>query len=865
MMPKIRKIALIYILVFFILDAFALCRPSSGQAVSRLDNGLRVIVKEDHRNPIVVFSVFLGIGSACEEGYLGSGISHLIEHMLFKGTRKYPLEAIEEILNRYGGKIEGFTSFDYTGYRITILKEHADTAIDILKEMLTSPTFDPGELKKEKQVIKREMDLSRDDPGKRLSRLTFSNAYLTHPYSIPVIGYKDNFDRLEQEDLIDFFMSNYTPEKMVISVVGDIDSGEIYEKIQRQFGDIPRGNNIIPVLPEEPQQIAEKYIEEAIDIEGAYLNIAFHSTAFADKDLYALDLLSYILGEGEGSTLNKKIRLEQGLALSISAYNYTPKYPGLFVISSVLKENKGREALEAILKELEDIKKNGVREEDLTRAKNNFLAGYIYQKETIESQANDLAIGELLTGNPHFFEIYIERIKSVRPDEIKAAANKYLDTQAMTVVALSKSGNIIKTEKGKVISLNYRNITRVELQNKLPVLISENPSFPMVSIVILLKGGLLLERPDNNGISMLTGLMLMDGTDTMTREDIARLYESRGMSIDTYSANNSMGITINCLKEHTKLAFNIASELCRKSVFPETELRREKDEMNSAIDMQDNQLFSHGHRILKEQLFKDHPYRFQTTGTRESISGIRRETVADFFSSVLKSDNIILGICGDCETSDIKALAEKYFSSIPSGVLGLPLPKEEPPVEDIREKIVETQKEQSLVLYGFRGIDVYDKNRHAAEVMVDMLSMESGVLFKKIREREGLAYATGAFQVMGLDPGYVVIYALTAKENISRVRGIISKEINAFVRKDIPGQELEKAKNHLKAMRQIGMQTNSSFIFNASMDELYGLGYNNYRDYNKNIDAVTIKDVREIAGRLLNLDKCAVVIIQGKE
>ncbi|MBU4149480.1 MAG: insulinase family protein, partial [Candidatus Omnitrophica bacterium] len=589
MMPKIRKIALIYILVFFILDAFALCRPSSGQAVSRLDNGLRVIVKEDHRNPIVVFSVFLGVGSACEEGYLGSGISHLIEHMLFKGTRKYPLEAIEEILNRYGGKIEGFTSFDYTGYRITILKEHADTAIDILKEMLTAPTFDPGELKKEKQVIKREMDLSRDDPGKRLSRLTFSNAYLTHPYAIPVIGYKDNFDRLGQEDLIDFFRSNYTPEKMVISVVGDIDTGETYEKIQRQFGAMPRGNNIIPVLPEEPQQIAEKYIEEAIDIEGAYLNIAFHSTAFADKNLYALDLLSYILGEGEGSILNKKIRLEQGLVLSISAYNYTPKYPGLFVVSSVLKENKGREALEAILKELEDIKKNGVREEDLTRAKNNFLAGYIYQKETIESQANDLAIGELLTGNPHFFEIYIERIKSVRPDEIKAAANKYLDTQAMTVVALSKSGNIINTEKDKVISLNDRNITRVELQNKLPVLISENPSFPMVSIVILLKGGLLLERPDNNGISMLTGLMLMDGTDTMTREDIARLYESRGMSIDTYSANNSMGITINCLKEHTELAFNIASELCRRSVFPETELRREKDEMNSAIDMQDNQ------------------------------------------------------------------------------------------------------------------------------------------------------------------------------------------------------------------------------------------------------------------------------------
>jgi zinc protease len=131
-MPKIRKTAYIFILAFFILDAAGFCQPSDKKAEETLDNGLRVIVKEDHRNPIVVFSVFMSVGSALEGPYLGSGLSHLTEHMLFKGTKKYPQGAIEETLNRYGGKIEGFTSFDYTGYRITILKEHADTALDIL-------------------------------------------------------------------------------------------------------------------------------------------------------------------------------------------------------------------------------------------------------------------------------------------------------------------------------------------------------------------------------------------------------------------------------------------------------------------------------------------------------------------------------------------------------------------------------------------------------------------------------------------------------------------------------------------------------------------------------------------------------------
>lgn len=863
-MSKIRKIAFTCILAFFILDASGFCQSSGKKAAGTLDNGLRVIVKEDHRNPIVVFSVFMSVGSALEGGYLGSGISHLAEHMLFKGTKKYPQGAIEEILNRYGGKIEGFTSFDYTGYRITILKEHSDIALDILKEMLTSPVFDPKELEKEKQVIEREMDLSRDDPGRRISSLTFSSAYLVHPYRIPVIGYKENFERLRRKDLVEFFNSNYAPERMVISVVGDINAGESYEKIKARFGPIPRGNNAAPVLPEEPGQITENYAEEKLDIEGAYLNIAFHSTALTDKDAYALDMLSFVLGQGESSILNKKIRMEKQLVLSVSAYNYTPRYPGLFIISSVLKEEKTKEALLEILKEIELLKKNGVTEEDISKAKNNFLAGYIYQKETVESQANDMAIGELLTGNPDFFEIYMERIKSLTSEDVKIAANKFLNTQGMTVAVLSRSGAALEEKKDSVSQESEREVSKIVLQNNLSVLVSRNPSLPIVSINILLKGGLLLENSKNNGISQISSLMLLDGTDKMSREEIAESYESKGISLSAYSANNSMGITINCLKEHMETAFSLASELCMRSVFPEIELEREKKEINSAIDMRDNQIFNHGHRLLKEQLFAEHPYRLQAIGTHESVSAIKREDVLSFFNNLLTADNMVLGVCGDCEEDEVKALAEKYFSQIPLKKSVIDFPGEEPPLSRTIEKLVKSPKEQSLVLYGFRGVNIYDHDKYAAEVMVDMLSMESGIFFKKIRGQKGLAYATGAFQVMGIDPGYIIIYTLTSKENIGKVRDIVSKEIKLFGKKGGSQEGLERAKNHLKAMRQIDMQTNSSFIFNASIDELYGLGYDNYKDYEKNIEAVTAGNIQNISDRLLTMDNCAIVIIEGQ-
>ena len=146
---------------------------------------------------------------------------------------------------------------------------------------------------------------------------------------------------------------------------------------------------------------------------------------------------------------------------------------------------------------------------------------------------------------------------------------------------------------------------------------------------------------------------------------------------------------------------------------------------------------------------------------------------------------------------------------------------------------------------------------------MDIFSSESGILFEKIRGESGLSYAQGAFQVLGIDPGYIAIYVFTSKENLDKVEEIIFKEIRSFIKKDVTDEELLRSRNHLKAMRQISMQTNLSFIFTITMDELYGLGYNNHEDYYKNIDAVTKEDIKRVAKDLLTLKNCAMVVLEG--
>ena len=859
----IKKQILFSVLAFFILGAF-ISAPLNGQDITTLDNGLKALVREDHRNPIVVFSVFMDIGSASEGEYSGTGISHLVEHMLFKGTKKYPMGSIEDILNKYGGSIEGYTSYDYTGYSVTILKEHLDAALDILKEMLTAPLFDPEELKKEKAVIEREMDLNKDDPARRLSRITFGTAFLEHPYRLPVIGYKENFQALQREDLVKFFKDRYVPEKMTIAVAGDIDAKSILDKINQGLGSIPRGRSVTEARVKEPLQIMERALEEKADIEGAYLNISFHSTDILDKDLYAMDLLSFILGQGESSLLNENIRIRDKLVLSISAYNYTPRDPGLFVISGVLKEENVAKAIDAIMAEIENIKQNSVKEEDLLKAKNNFTADYIYQKETIESQANDMAESQILTGSPWFFKKYIENIKTVNVEDLKKAALKYLNKENMTVTVLSKSGDSLRSATEAGMRKNEGEAKKILLANNVPLVISENHQLPIIAVTILFKGGLRLEDQDNNGVSMLVSQMLLDGTGSMSRKDIARFYESKAISLNAYSGNNSMGITFSCLKEQTEEAMKLASEICINPSFPEEELEREKSEVLQAIDMQDNEIVNHGHRLLKEMLFKTHPYRFQATGSKESINKVTRSALADFYRNVVSADNIAIGVSGDCKTEEIKSLVEKYFSKIPLREKPLPVPRKEPGIEKRIEKIIEVNKDQSLILLGFPGVDIYDKNRYAVEILDNILSSPSGVLFKSIREEKGLTYAVGAFNVLGLDPGYMVVYALTSRDNIEKTRQRMFKEIGLIVKNGVKDEDMEKSKNYLKAMRKVSMQTNSSFIFSIAMDELYGIGYNDYKNFDKNIDSVTKEGVKTTAKRILNVDKCAVLILKGK-
>ncbi len=453
---------LIYLFVFVIVlfslgckttspkgPAFSFEYPKSSIKNWTLENGIKVLIKEEHRSPVVAVSFLVSCGSASEGERLGSGITHLLEHLIFKGTAKYSPGEIERTIKSFGGDINGFTTYDYTGYKIIVPKEGIDAILDIGKEMLTKPSFDEKEIEKEKEVVMREMDLHEDEPSEKVHNLLLQAAYIRHPYRFPIIGYKEILKTLSRQDIIEYFNLRYAPQNIIISIVGDIDSETIYRKIKDLFEGVQRRPQASGVREEEPIQLVARFIEQEADIEGAYISIGFHSTSVLDRDLFAMDLLAAILGGGEGSRLYRRIVRDEKKAYSVSCYNSTPRDNGIFVIGAILNETSIDGTIDSILDEIDKIKERGATDEDITRTRNSLISNFIFLKEQFENQADDLAINTLLTGVPDFSRYYIEEIKKVTAKDIQVAANKYLNHDNMTIAILRsrKKENAIEEKK----------------------------------------------------------------------------------------------------------------------------------------------------------------------------------------------------------------------------------------------------------------------------------------------------------------------------------------------------------------------------------------------------------------------------------
>jgi zinc protease len=821
--------------------------PSSAQK-RILPNGLTIIVQEDRSAPVTSVQAWCGTGSADENEHLGAGLSHILEHLLFKGTKANPANALAQKVQDVGGYINAYTSFDRTVYWIDVPKDGTAVALEVLSDAMMNSTLPAEEYAKEQEVIRREFAMGMDDPDRMAGQLLFATAFQRHPYRLPVIGQLDIFNQLTRDDVMRYYKARYVPNNLTFIVVGDVDAEAVFERLTAFFKDHP-ARSLQPVyIPSEPPQLGRRIVHQDFVTELTRLSLAWHIPEITHPDVPALDILSTILGDGRSSRLYRRVREEAGLAYGISAFSYTPGDPGLLGIDAMVEPAKRDAAQDLILKIIDEIKTAGVTSEELAKAKKISLSHHLGSLTTMRGQASDLGSNWFLTRNLNFTRDYLAAVQKIAPEDIRRVTEKYLTDDNLTIIFLNPKAAFAAADE-TVKPIVAGEIQKMVLSNGLRLLVREDPRLPLVSMAAVFRGGLLAETPKTNGITRLMAKVLLKGTTTRSAEEIADIIEAVGGSMGSDAGNNSFSVAIDITQPDLKLGAELLSDVLLNATMPNTAIAREKEVQLAGIREDEEQLTTVARNILREALFRDHPYALRGKGSAESVVALGQQDLLDFRDRYVVGKNGVISVFGNVKAAEVKELFEQALKGLKPGSLALTdAPQSAPLTKTIAVENLK-DKAQGVLMAGYRGADMFSPDRYALELIDEASSDLGSRFFVRIREQMGLAYYVGASQMQGLVPGVFLFYVGTDPQKIELVKTALLEEINRLASEGLTDQELARAKKKMIGQQQIANQSNDSFGYMAALDELYGLGFEHYKMLEREVEAITSEDVKRVAAK----------------
>ncbi len=831
-----------------------------GVTLTTLENGLTIIVREDHSAPVVSAQAWCMAGSIHEGRWLGAGLSHVLEHMLFKGTTTRPGSRIDQEVQEAGGYMNAYTSFDRTVYHIDAPNTGAPVALDVLCDVMQNATLPPDELAREQQVILREMDMNTDDPARRASRRLFETVYTRSPYRFTVIGYPDIFNELKPEDIRGYYHEKYAPNNVFYVVVGDVKPGEVVAQIGKAYAKTKARALPPVVLPVEPKQAAPREICEEAPIELGHVHLAWHIPELLHPDVPALDVLAALLGHGRSSRLYQSVREKQGLAHSVEAWTYSPGLPGLFGLSAVVDADKFTAARAALLAEVEQMKAAPVPAAELAKAVKQFVSATLSARKTMQGQAQDLGGSWLVANDLNFSQRYLAAVQRVNPADLQRVAREYLTPENRTLYSLLPAGAAPRPAITSETSCDYP-VQKFDLPNGLRLLVKEDHRLPFVEFRAVFRGGVLAETPETNGLTQLTGKLLLKGTARRSAEDIAREIESVGGSLNSYGGNNSFGVNAEVLNSDFPAGLDLLVDVLLNPAFPAPALEREREVQLAAVRDRKDHLLQSALLAMRRALFGETGYGLDALGAERSLRRLQVADLRAFHERFARPNNCVLAIYGDVQTAPVRAAVERAFAAWKAAPL--PALNSGPRALDALQRVTETRdKKQAVLVIGYRGVTLQDADRYPLDLLHEACSDLGSRLFLRIREQLGLAYYVGALNVVGLAPGYFAFYAGTAPDQAARVEAELLKEAELLRAEGLTAEELRRAKAKIIGQRKIARQDLGDFATATALDELYGLGHAYTETEDARYEAVTLEQLQAVAGKYLRPEALVISLVQ---
>ncbi|MDI3339340.1 MAG: pitrilysin family protein [Sphaerobacter sp.] len=858
-----------------------------------LDNGLTVLIRESHRAPVASFWVWYRVGGRNEVPGI-TGISHWVEHMVFKGTQTYGPGEIFRLVNKHGGTLNGFTWLDYTAYFETLPAPQILLAADIEADRMQNAVFDPTEVESERTVILSEREGNENQPTFHLREEVVAAAFRAHPYGQGVIGHVSDLRQITRDDLYRHYRTYYVPNNATVVVVGDVDAQATLAEIERRFGAIPAGPEPAPVRTAEPPQQGERRVVVRRPAPNPTLLMAFHAPAAEHPDALPMMLLDTVLsggkamGFGGGGGMGRSSRLYRALVASGlcsaagSSFTLTID-PYLMTISAALVPSAEPARVEAIVQEeLARLREEPVPEEELARAVKQLRAQFAYAGESVSSQAYWL--GALRTVAPGLDpDTVIDRLAALTPDDLLRVARTYLTPDQATVgwleptaiapspadvVPLAARPHFLSDARGSGAGafpaprLDLREHT---LDSGLRLLGHHDPTSDAAVLGLRLPTGAVADG-ETPGLARFTAQMLPRGTAHRTFAELNEELDSLGAGLSVSPGRDYVDIAATCLKEDVARLAELLAEVVLEPAFPEDEIERMREQSLTALRQALNDTRAQASHTLRSTIYPaGHPYHHRVLGTETTLSTISRDALITFHRRYYQPERAILAVSGGVPVEEAWDQVQRVFGGwrTTETLPAVDIPPVDPPPGRVRREEQLPGKSQADIALGLPALERshpdYDALR-VANLILGRLGL-MGRLGASVRERQGMAYYVYSSLEAGRGRGLWAAHAGVNPVNVERAVESIIAEVERF-RGDLPTtDELEDAKSYLIGSLPLSLESSGAIAGTALDIAFYDLGLDYIERLPARIAALTREQIREVAARYLLPDRMVVVIV----
>lgn len=861
-------------------------------SVHRLANGLTLVVREQRQAPVVAIVTRVGAGYFDETDDI-VGISHVLEHMFFKGTPTRGPGEIGRATKQAGGYLNASTIYNRTLYYTVLPSESLEAGLALQSDALLHASIDADELRRELRVIIEEAKRKRDNPAAVASESLFALMYERHRMRRWRIGEEARLAGFTRADVHTFYRSYYRGPGIVLSVVGDVDTDRVIALAERYYGGldgdpVPRDRG-----PAEPEQHAFRYRRMDGDITSAYLEWGWPTQGILHPDTAALDVLAITLGQGRASRLYQAVR-DAGHAQSVDVHHYTPDDLGLFNLSIETTAERTQAALIAAAQVLGSAVV-GWEDAELERARNLVRARLLRRMESVEGQANMLADWQAL-GDWRLAISHHERMLNVDPNALRDVAARYLAPERASLLAHVPAGTSLPGDvdamrellltawapparASRVAAAASARVARgsAELESEedgvrfyrsaggARIVVLPRPGSGLVALAIAAPGGACMETKQRAGMTALVARAALKGTVSFTAAELAERTESLGGSIGTSVGADDFAWTLSLPARHLEEGTRLLAEAALRPVFPADELERERENLLAQLEQTRDDMHRYPLRLCLAAAFPHHPYGFPLDVQESALRAVTRDDVVDWHVQLVHATAPWFFVVGDVEADAAAAACAAQLDEAASGV-GEREQCASPAVwpKSPARAAVQRARHQTALALAFPGPRRNDLDADALRLLGNAVGGLGGRLFEELRSRRSLAYTVSIAPLARAHGGAFLAYIATSPEREEEAREALLAELGQLRSEPIDEQDVDRARRYSIGARRIRRQTNAAQLGDLVDALLLGRGLAELRDYEQRIEALDGNILRAAADRWLDPSRVVEGVVRGE-